>query len=469
MPDPGPGGSPQMIVLIALSAPYDAEKFREANQKEAQKKTAGGKDYWVDARGGYAVHFPGDRLLVIGQPQGMETLLGQSAKPEGPLAGAIKLAAGGTRHIVAAVNLKDEQAASALRELRALLPHETAPILSADSMALGVSFGTGVKLDLRAVYATEHAADEAEKAVKVAAEAGRKALAEPKKKVEEAVKGAPGKPKPRPVDELPEAIGGLLGLGAINWLDEFLADPPVKRDGNELVATVGLPSLSDASMRANAVALGLLLPATQKVREAAGRAQDQNNLRALALAMMKYEQTEGRFPAAAGNGFPAGPTGLSWRVHLLPYLGQAALYQEFKLDEPWDSEHNMKLTGRMPDVYRDPRFPTRFGGETFYKVFVGGGAVFEPRRGSGLTSITDGTSRTILIAEGGEPVVWTKPDDFSYDPDKPLPKMTLPGGLEVIEVAMADGSVRTLNLKTTPEKTIRALITKAGGEPIEPW
>ncbi len=44
-------------------------------------------------------------------------------------------------------------------------------------------------------------------------------------------------------------------------------------------------------------------------------------------------------------------TGLSWRVHLLPFLGEAVLYREFHLDEPWDSPHNMTLVSRMPQVY----------------------------------------------------------------------------------------------------------------------
>ncbi len=44
---------------------------------------------------------------------------------------------------------------------------------------------------------------------------------------------------------------------------------------------------------------------------------------------------------------------LSWRVALLPFLGKAeyALYQKFRLDEPWDSEHNRPLADQMPDVF----------------------------------------------------------------------------------------------------------------------
>ncbi len=58
----------------------------------------------------------------------------------------------------------------------------------------------------------------------------------------------------------------------------------------------------------------------------------------------------GAFPTAAildKNGKPL----LSWRVALLPYIEQDALYRQFKLDEPWDSEHNKKLIAQMPKIY----------------------------------------------------------------------------------------------------------------------
>ena len=44
---------------------------------------------------------------------------------------------------------------------------------------------------------------------------------------------------------------------------------------------------------------------------------------------------------------------LSWRVALLPYLGQQDLYKRFHLDEPWDSPHNRQLIPLIPDVYQD--------------------------------------------------------------------------------------------------------------------
>ena len=50
----------------------------------------------------------------------------------------------------------------------------------------------------------------------------------------------------------------------------------------------------------------------------------------------------------------AGKPLLSWRVLILPYLEQQALFKEFHLDEPWDSEHNRTLIAKMPAIYRCP-------------------------------------------------------------------------------------------------------------------
>ena len=137
---------------------------------------------------------------------------------------------------------------------------------------------------------------------------------------------------------------------------------------------------------------------------------------------------------------PGGKALLSWRVALLPYLGERRLYSEFRLDEPWDSPHNKKLLDRMPNVYAPPGIRTREPYTTFYQVLVGGGAVFEEhQRPAFPTSITDGISYTILIAEAGTASPWTKPEDLHYAPDAPLPEL---GGLfpKIINVALADGS-----------------------------
>jgi RNA polymerase sigma factor (sigma-70 family) len=167
-----------------------------------------------------------------------------------------------------------------------------------------------------------------------------------------------------------------------------------------------------------------------------------------------------------GAGGTGGKALLSWRVAILPYLGEGALYKQFKLDEPWDGPHNKRLLEKMPKVYAPPGVKTREPYTTFYQVFVGGGAVFEKhRRPAFPASIPDGTSNTILIAEAGAAVPWTKPEDMHYAPDEPLPEL---GGLfpNSFNVALADGTAVALLKKADPD-VLRAAITCAGGEVVD--
>jgi hypothetical protein len=103
--------------------------------------------------------------------------------------------------------------------------------------------------------------------------------------------------------------------------------------------------------------LGALLACLQAVASAKDgednaedRKKSENNLKQLALAMHNYHDVNGRFPPAASRGADDKPL-LSWRVMILPYLEQEALYKEFNMDEPWDSEQNKKLLAKMPDIY----------------------------------------------------------------------------------------------------------------------
>jgi hypothetical protein len=184
--------------------------------------------------------------------------------------------------------------------------------------------------------------------------------------------------------------------------------------------------------------------------------------------MHTYHDANKTLPAAAicdKNGKPL----LSWRVAILPYIEQAGLYEEFKLDEPWDSAHNKKLIERMPAIYKLPAKTKTPAGETHYLVFVGSkedaaaATAFDLKDGVGLTQFTDGTSNTILCLEASKSVPWTKPEDIPYDAKKPLPKPADFYGSGTFLVAAADGSVHVLRINI-PEAKMRALITRNGGE-----
>ncbi len=157
---------------------------------------------------------------------------------------------------------------------------------------------------------------------------------------------------------------------------------------------------------------------------------------------------------------------LSWRVMILPFIEQQALYVQFHLDEPWDSEHNKKLLVMMPRTYASPHDEKTIQEHTtYYQAFVGEGTVLGGKKGITFRDITDGLSNTILIAEASKAVPWTKPEDIPYDADKPLPKLGLPGA-SGFQAVFCDGSVRVI-ANTVKPKVLHALITYNDGIDIK--
>src|SRR5262249_3525017 len=157
-------------------------------------------------------------------------------------------------------------------------------------------------------------------------------------------------------------------------------------------------------------------------------------------AMHDYESKYGRFPASASYD-NKGKKLLSWRVLLLPFLGEEKLYKEFKLDEPWDSAHNKKLIARMPAVYRpaDAKLAGQF--RTTYLAPVGKDLVFEGTTGLRVADIGDGARSTIMLvdADDDRAVVWTRPDDLAYDPKQPARGLAARHNGRFL-VGLADGS-----------------------------
>ncbi|MBC8869732.1 MAG: DUF1559 domain-containing protein [Planctomycetes bacterium] len=200
---------------------------------------------------------------------------------------------------------------------------------------------------------------------------------------------------------------------------------------------------------------------TDPVREIELRTQCSNQLKRIAVAMHNYHETHGRFPPAAGYG-PDGKTPHSWRVAILPFLGQAELHKKYNFNEPWDGPNNGKLLEEIPAVYRCPKVD---GDSTYssYFVLTGPTTVFCGPEGTSKRDIIDGTNSTLLVVEAKQEIPWTKPEDISYTPTGPLPKL---GGMHNggSYASFADGSVRWIG-DSTPEKNLRALCTKAGKEP----
>jgi hypothetical protein len=209
------------------------------------------------------------------------------------------------------------------------------------------------------------------------------------------------------------------------------------------------------------------------IQNAANRMTSSNNVRQLLIATHNMHSTYGSLPPPAIYDAKTGQPLLSWRVAYLPFIdGESeALYKQFKLTEPWDSEHNRPLIDKMPKVYSIPNTspPT---GHTYYRTFVGPGTVYDPatlkpggpfgKTAISFAQFTDGTANTMLIAEGPTPVPWTKPEEFEISSDGPLPALggIFEGGFNA---GIADGRIYFVSDRVS-EKTLRAALTPRGHE-----
>jgi len=245
----------------------------------------------------------------------------------------------------------------------------------------------------------------------------------------------------------------------------------VDEQGIEFVSRQAFPVLNPVSMLPfEALAL---LPVSRASRNAARKVQSINNLKQIGLAFHNFHSTFNFFPPLTRYDKNKKPL-LSWRVAILPYIEQAPLYNEFKLDEPWDSPHNKALIPKMPKIFAIPGAKTD-PGKTFYRAFSGAGTAFSTQNqgetGVSIRDITDGTSNTLGVVEAKEAVIWTKPDsEIPFDAGQMPPPAALvnglgghfPGGFNVM---MLDGSIRFVKSTINP-MTLRALITRSGGEVI---
>jgi hypothetical protein len=199
------------------------------------------------------------------------------------------------------------------------------------------------------------------------------------------------------------------------------------------------------------------------LRKAALQVQLTNQMKQIGMAIHAYNHQHGTLPPAVVYG-PDGQPLYSWRVLILPFLGEGHLYNQFKLDEPWDSPNNKRLLTQMPQVYVLPSQRREEPYATFFQVFTGGGTLFEVGPNSAkrpIGQITGDPASTIMIVEAAEPVPWSKPADLPYAPDQPLPQLGILRDYQFTAV-MADGTVHTIR-KAMDEKGLRALITSKKG------
>ena len=221
--------------------------------------------------------------------------------------------------------------------------------------------------------------------------------------------------------------------------------------------------------------VALLLPGCRVSRCQDQRAaQCRNNLKQIALAFYNYHDTYGSFPPAYVADEDGKPMH-GWRVLILPYMEQQPLYDQYDFNEPWDGPNNSKLHDTKVDTYSCPSQPRKESeNTTSYVVVVGPETVFPMDQSTTFEDITDGTSNTLLVVEiSNSGIHWMEPRDLKIEE---MPAVINPGegrsqGIssmhpEGAQVLWADGSNRFLR-NSLPTKTLRAMLTIAGGETLD--
>jgi len=154
---------------------------------------------------------------------------------------------------------------------------------------------------------------------------------------------------------------------------------------------------------------------------------------------------------------------------LLPFLGEQQLYQRFRHDEPWDSDHNRALISEMPAVYATAAPGMKDEGKTRFVLPYNGRSMHaNPGRGTSFRDVTDGLSNTIMVLVTNEDrsVVWTQPEDLEIDLEAPR-RGWFDDESPTTSVLLGDGSVVRFEAENSDE-VIRAMITRAGAETVAP-
>jgi prepilin-type N-terminal cleavage/methylation domain-containing protein len=184
-----------------------------------------------------------------------------------------------------------------------------------------------------------------------------------------------------------------------------------------------------------AILIGLLLPAVQKVREAAARMSCSNNLKQLGLALHNHHDALGALPAARQQLVnPQGVTKIhSWTPHILPHIEQGNIHRAYNFNLNWDEGANAAVGGPIRNSIRTFQCPSapqdgrhanrgtsdyaatteRLGNNPFWSAFIRpfvtasdpnyigvlGHTTLTAKGERRLTDITDGTSNTMMLAE----------------------------------------------------------------------
>lgn len=453
LPDPR---QPAFGIVLELTQPFDESWVLQAMQADIEPTPIGNVTAHPIAVGppGTVLHQVDDKTIVIALSTYLPSMLAakQGAGPL-PTLMAQTPAKPGVNLLLVMESVRSVISPIAI-DLARMLPPEFLRLAElpelAESVQLNFVFsGNAAKLDLTLTGLDDAAVGRTEKIL-------TDAIADARNFVPELMRRS--MPVPGGSDEMRAAIETY----AERLTRQIFNAIATKRAGQHVRLTVesklGITS---------GIVIANVMPSIDRILRSLTRQMDSsNNFKMVLLAMHNYHDTYNRFPAPAITDADGKPL-LSWRVALLPFLEEQALYQQFRLNEPWDSEHNLPLSKRMPKVFATAglRLPP---GQTVVHASVGELIGLRPKEPTGLRDFRDGTSNTILILEStlDSAVPWSKPEDVKIDLEDPLAKF-IGSPKKSFQVGMGDGSVRRLPDDIDPTM-FKAMLTRAGGEVIRP-
>jgi prepilin-type processing-associated H-X9-DG protein len=218
------------------------------------------------------------------------------------------------------------------------------------------------------------------------------------------------------------------------------------------------------------ILVALLLPAVSYSRSAALRNSCTCHLKQLGLALLNYESTYNCFPPAYIADADGKPMH-SWRVLILPYLEEHAVYKKYDFNEPWNGPHNRQLADEINAIFRCPE-ASGSASETSYVAVVGPETGWPGATPLKIRDIRDGTSKTIAIVEvANSGINWMEPRDMTLA--EALKGINPPGAdLKISSehaggamVGFFDAHVSFLQNGLSTD-VLRGLLTAAGGEPV---
>ena len=449
---PAGPGVPPFGAVIHLGQPFDPEEINKELLRAPEPTTINGRRVYRigDRTQEFYLHALGPRTALLATPTMFESMIAQP-QGAGPLAERIRANPIGDQHvqlIVAVEPVRPLLSGLVGQASRGLPPQirevRRIPELLQAVIVEGQSKESAVNVRAELVGNDASAAGEMKQILDQAIDFGRQMFL---RQAQSSIR------EQGPVADAQRAY--------LQRIARQMAQSVTPRQENERLVIEAEPGVSVAS---TGFMVGLLLPAVQAAREAARRMSASNNLKQIGLAMHNYHSAYRHLPPRAITDDSGKPL-LSWRVALLPFLEQQPLYEQFRLDEPWDSDHNRALLEKMPELYRDPSVSTD-PGHTVFQVPLGEDYLFGKSEPTRFRDVTDGLSNTIMVVEADQKsaVPWTAPRDVQIDPDDPLATMghTHPGGFHVL---FADGAVKFITHSIDTE-LFKAMLTRAGDETI---